>query len=138
MPNGLPKILPKGMRVFLEKGDLVRDSKTIGAVLTCLSIFRVFPTHVKPDLGTILSPFTGTVKTFDFDRIKLACSDLFKDIKISRPYPSKIIGGESSGPNGFKAAWCSGIDALAFIHNPRALFFLILYLVRTSSFLLLC
>jgi hypothetical protein len=103
--NGLPKILPSELRHFLKRCDLVKDSKSIGAILTLISIFRVFPTHVKPKLDTIVSSFTGSVKTFELNRLKLACNDLLKGSINRKPnFDCKIIGGESAGPNGFKAA----------------------------------
>jgi hypothetical protein len=104
--NGLPKILPLQLRHFLVRCDLVKDSKIIGAILSIISIFRVFPTHVKPKLDTIVSDFTGSVKSFDINKLKLACVDLFSENRISREpkFQCKVIGGESAGPNGFKAA----------------------------------
>ncbi|UBZ25880.1 RNA-dependent RNA polymerase [Fusarium mangiferae mitovirus 1] len=126
--HGLPKFLPLDIRNFLLKSDLSKDSKTIGAILTLISIYRVFPTHVKPKLDTIVSEFTGHVKTFSYNKLKLACSDLLiGDINRKPNFDCKIIGGESAGPNGFKAAWTSGIDALAFIHQPLLLLSLSLW-----------
>jgi hypothetical protein len=104
--NGLPKILPLKLRRFLIDCDLSKDSKSIGAILSLISIFRVFPTHVKPKLDTIVSDFTGSVKTFDPNKLKLACIDLLSKDRINREpkFQCKVIGGESAGPNGFKAA----------------------------------
>jgi hypothetical protein len=103
--DGLPKLLPLSIRLFLKGCDLKKDSRKLGAILTLISIFRVFPTHVKPKLDTIVSSFTGSVKTFDNNRLKLACIDLLKGSINRKPnFVCKIIGGESAGPNGFKAA----------------------------------
>jgi hypothetical protein len=136
---GLPKILPLQLRHFLKRCDLVKDSKSVGAILSIISIFRVFPTHVKPKLDTIVSDFSGSVKSFDYNKLKLACSDLLSENRINREpkFQCKVIGGESAGPNGFKAAWSSGIDALAFIHNPKLLFFISLWFWRYSKVLLI-
>lgn len=136
--NGLPKVLPLKLRRFLIDCDLSKDSKSVGAILSIISIFRVFPTHVKPKLDTIVSGFTGSVKSFDFNKLKLACIDLLSEDRISREpkFQCKVIGGESAGPNGFKAAWSSGIDALAFIHNPKLLFSLSLWYWKFSKVLL--
>jgi len=134
--NGLPKILPLKLRRFLIDCDLVKDSRTLGAILSLISIFRVFPTHVKPKLDTIVSSFTGSIKTFSHYKLKLACEDLLNNIINRKPnFVCKIIGGESAGPNGFKAAWTSGIDALAFIHEPKLLFSLSLWFWRYSKLL---
>jgi hypothetical protein len=103
--NGLPKILPLKLRHFLKDCDLVKDSRVLGAILSLISIFRVFPTHVKPKLDTIVSSFSGSVKTFSHNKLKLACMDLLDNIINRKPnFVCKIIGGESAGPNGFKAA----------------------------------
>nr|UNG44314.1 RNA-dependent RNA polymerase [Fusarium asiaticum mitovirus 3] len=137
--DGLPRFLPLELRTFLKGCSLTKDSKAIGAILSILSIFRVFPTHVKPKLDTIVSSFNGSIKTFSSDKLKLACIDLFSNDFINRTpnFDCKIIGGESAGPNGFKAAWSSGIDALAFVHNPKLLFYLSIWYWRYSKRLLL-
>jgi hypothetical protein len=136
--HGLPKVLPLEIRHFLKDCDLSKDSKSVGAILSLLSIFRVFPTHVKPKLDTIVSDFTGSIKTFSSNKLKLACSDLLKGcIKREPNFDCKIIGGESAGPNGFKAAWTSGIDALAFIHEPKLLYSLSLWFWRYSKVMLI-
>jgi hypothetical protein len=134
--DGLPKLLPLSIRLFLKGCDLKKDSRKLGAILTLISIFRVFPTHVKPKLDTIVSGFTGSVKTFDHNRLKLACRDLlYNSINRKPNFVCKIIGGESAGPNGFKAAWTSGIDALAFIHSPKLLFSLSIWYWKYSKVL---
>jgi hypothetical protein len=103
--NGLPKILPLKLRHFLKECDLAKHSRIIGAILSMISIFRVFPTHVKPKLDSIISSFTGSVKTFSSYKLKLACEDLLENNINRKPnFDCKIIGGESAGPNGFKAA----------------------------------
>jgi len=86
-----------------------------------LSVFRVFPTKVKPDIGTIIAPFTGLNRSLDREILKSALYDLFGKRKV-RMNEFKLVGGESSGPNSVKAAWGSGIDALAFIHHPKQLY----------------
>nr|QIR30267.1 RNA-dependent RNA polymerase [Plasmopara viticola lesion associated mitovirus 44] len=137
--HGLPKIIPLEIRRFLKGSDLSKDSKIIGAILSVLSIFRVFPTHVAPKLDTIVSKFSGSITSFHSDTLKAACVDLFSKNLINRKprFDCKVIGGESAGPNGFKAAWSSGIDALAFIHNPKLLYFISLWYWRYSKTLLI-
>lgn len=58
---GLPVIIPSNLRVLLgTSGKSVIITK---AILTCLNIYRQFPTRVKPDLSSILEPFSGINKT---------------------------------------------------------------------------
>jgi transposase len=54
----------------------------IGALLTVLSISRVFPTKVKPDLSTITDPFSGLSKSLDRDLIIKS----LKELKLYKSY----------------------------------------------------
>lgn len=124
--NGLPKIIPYNLRkiLLLKGGNLqIYRNKLIG-ILTLLSIFRVFPTCPKLKFDTITDPFKGSVRTFDKSLVRRALKDLgiLTNILKDRKYKTTLIGSESSGPNSYKAAWGSLIDALAFIHNPRPIF----------------
>jgi hypothetical protein len=69
----------------------------VGAVLTALSVFRAFRTHVKPDLATIVAEFGGTSKSIDRDILLRACRELGGHLALK---PVEIIGGEKAGPNG--------------------------------------
>jgi hypothetical protein len=74
----------------------------IVCILGCLSVFRVFPTKVKPKLGTIIDPFSGTTRTFDSSKLKLALREIHKGtLSIHKP---KLIKLESAGPNTVKSA----------------------------------
>jgi hypothetical protein len=50
--------------------------KVIGALLTIISIHRVFPTSVKPSLDTILEPFAGVSTTLNPVVLKKALKEL--------------------------------------------------------------
>nr|UPW42115.1 MAG: putative RNA dependent RNA polymerase [Sichuan mountain mitovirus 8] len=137
--HGFPKFLPIEIRHFLKDCDLSLYSKEVGAILSLISIFRVFPTHVKPKLDSIIEPFSGTVKTFESSALKLAVLGFTSKHWINKKpnFNLKLIGGESAGPNGFKAAWSSGLDSLAFIHHPKTLYFLSLWFFKYNKVLLL-
>jgi hypothetical protein len=76
-------------------------------------VFRVFPVKVKPKLGTIIEPFSGTIETFSLDKLKLALVEIIPDMRL-RIQPPQLLHLESAGPNGFKSSWASSVDALAF------------------------
>jgi hypothetical protein len=57
---GLPTLIPLGFRLLIR--DFISSkskSREVRWILTMIQIYRVFPTQVKPDLGTITSPFSG-------------------------------------------------------------------------------
>jgi len=64
---GFPVIIPKLLRDSILNKELPthKRKKLIGALITCISIHRVFPTKVEPDLGTILAGFSGLSQTLD-------------------------------------------------------------------------
>jgi hypothetical protein len=119
--SGLPKILPIGLRVFLREKDLVSKGKIIGSILTLINIYRVFPTKVKPDLETIIAPFSGFSRTLDQALVERGVKDFIGSKKFSKYFKITLIGGESAGPNSFHAVWGAAMDVFAFIHNPKAL-----------------
>jgi len=100
--HGIPKIIPYRLRRVLIMKNYGGDRNLIVGIFTILSIFRVFPTKVEPDLRTITSPFTGVTRTFDKDLLRSALKDLgiTNNIRVGGP---SLIGGESSGPNSYKA-----------------------------------
>jgi hypothetical protein len=65
--HGFPVIIPKLLRdsILFKELPTHKRKKLIGALLTCLSIHRVFPTKVDPDLSTIIAPFNGLSQTLD-------------------------------------------------------------------------
>jgi len=92
-----------------------------------ISVYRVFPTKVKPKLDTVTDPFSGLNKTFDKSQINLALKELLGRTQISLSIP-KLIKLETASPNTVKSAWGASIDALAFIDHPIALYNYIVYM----------
>jgi len=98
--RGLPSILPLTIRDNLDQ----LTSKQVGGLLSILSIFRVFPTKVKPKFDTISDQFSGVARSFDSSKLKLALDDFLRNKDLDRRnFKISLIGGESAGPNGFKA-----------------------------------
>lgn len=65
--HGFPVIIPILLRDSILNKELPthKRKKIIGALITCISIHRVFPTKVKPDLESILSSFNGLSQSLD-------------------------------------------------------------------------
>jgi hypothetical protein len=65
--DGFPTLIPKLIVSSILNKELPthKRKKLVGALLTCLSVHRVFPTKVDPSLDTILTPFNGLSKTLD-------------------------------------------------------------------------
>lgn len=64
---GFPVIIPKDLRdvILSKETPFYLRGRMVGALLTILSIGRVFSTKVEPTLKTIIEPFNGTSKTLD-------------------------------------------------------------------------
>lgn len=110
--HGLPVIIPYNLRVLL--GTSEDKALVTRLVLTCLSIFRTFPTKVKPSLDSIIEPFSGLSRTF-------TCKGVVKRFAgKSRIGFGKISGfiSESAGPISKRATWGSGVDAIALLLYP--------------------
>lgn len=100
--TGLPTIIPLSLRKILHNADLIKDRKIIVCILTILSMFRVFPTSPVPELDTIVSPFSGLIKSFDSFFIKRALQDLsIHTLKIKSPSLLKL---ETCSPNSVKSS----------------------------------
>jgi len=126
---GFPTIIPLSLRILLrEPKDNVN---VVRAVMTLISCFRVFPTPVKPDLGTIINPFSGLANTLPKEGIVKALKSLRTRASVG---PFKGFISESAGPNSHVATWGSGIDALAFIHYPKQLISFIYLALLTKSY----
>jgi len=127
--HGLPTIIPLSLRRLLL--DPKVNVNVVRAVLTLISSFRTFPTPVKPDLGTIINPFSGLSKTLP----KEVLSKALRALKVRVSVGSfKGFISESAGPNSHVATWGSGIDALAFIHYPHQLLGFIRLALLTKSY----
>lgn len=125
---GLPVIIPPSLRRSLDLSDESRA--TTRCILTLLSIFRVFPTKVKPDLGTIIDPFTGITR--ELDNIGSHVRKLTKGYKLSFG-PIKGFISESAGPIAKKATWGAPLDAIALLGYPRVALSVLCTLVEQRS-----
>ena len=114
---GLPVIIPPSLRRSLGLGSESRV--TTRCILTLLAVFRVFPTKVKPDLGTVTDPFTGITRTLD--NIEVHARRFCKGFKLGFG-PIKGFISESAGPVAKKATWGAPIDAIALLGYPRVAF----------------
>jgi hypothetical protein len=133
--RGLPTIIPWKLRellLFYQEGNRGVQS-IIVCILTVLSIFRVFPTKVRPKLGTILAPFSGSTRTFDSSQLKRALESLFAiagtplgEFANWMKSPQLLIL-EKASPNARKSTWSAGLDAAAFIYYPKVLYYYVYY-----------
>lgn len=98
--NGLPTIVPSSLRKLLL--NFRNEQRAVVCILSIISVFRVFPTKVKPSLGTIIEPFGGITRTFDSSVIKLALDELTRKTKFSLSQPT-LLQLESAGPNSVKS-----------------------------------
>jgi hypothetical protein len=114
---GLPVIIPSPLRRELSLLDGSRV--TTRCILTLISIFRVFPTKVKPDLGSITNPFTGITRTID--NIEVHARRFCKGYRLSFG-PIKGFISESAGPVAKKSTWGAPIDAIALLGYPKVAF----------------
>jgi len=99
--NGLPTIVPSSLRKLLL--NFRGEQRAVVCILSIISVFRVFPTKVKPSLGTIIAPFDGITRTIDSSAIKLALAELTRNVKFSLSLPT-LLKLESAGPNAVKSA----------------------------------
>jgi hypothetical protein len=125
--QGLPVIIPFPIRRVLTLDS--ENSNVTRATMTLLSIFRVFPTKVKPDFSSITGVFTGLSPTLEIAELSRQFTSGFR-FRIT-----KIKGfiSESAGPNSNKATAGAAIDALALLHNPKQLRAVYSVLFRCSS-----
>lgn len=117
--HGIPKIIPLRLRVAF-RGDHDLNRSIIRLVLMLVSVFRIFPTLPKPDIGSIIDPFSGIGQTLLNEEVALA----LKRLKVRNIgfRPLKGFISESAGPNGKIATWTCGFDAFAFILYPSYYF----------------
>nr|QDH88581.1 MAG: RNA-dependent RNA polymerase [Mitovirus sp.] len=133
---GLPTIVPGLLRAvilrFRREGGL-KDRLVVRTVLTVLSMYRVLNFVSKPNLATITDPFNGISPLLDINELG----------RVLALFPRMIIKGvswsisESAGPNGPRATWFAGSDAIAFLENPRQWIFLLGFIVINRQFLAL-
>lgn len=147
---GLPTIIPLWLRYlliqFIENNghlETQKARKAVIAILTLLSIFRIFPTKVKPSLDSITKPFDGKAKSLNPEMVKEALDSILTtndgrrlriSIRAFKPHVSS-----KAGPNGPFNTWGAGMDALAFIHEPKQLILLVrwMYIQRAYRWIVL-
>jgi len=112
--KGLPMIIPSLFRHNLLN---LKNQRVVIGILTIISLYRVFPTRVKVSINSLIDPCTGIIETFSVPSQVYKELGLRKHSLVPKSSPS-LIGGESSGPNSYKASWGGVIDALAFLTNP--------------------
>jgi hypothetical protein len=123
---GLPVIIPPAIRSAIGLADSERV--TTRTLLTVLSIFRTFPTKVKPDLESIIAPFTGITRTLD-DIGGVAKAWVGKELRL--PSIRGFIS-ESAGPIAKRATWGAPCDAFALLGYPK-IAWQVLHILSTSK-----
>jgi hypothetical protein len=130
--KGFPTVIPRPLRNIIIDRSNVDHYRITKAVFTVLSIFRTFATKVKPSMDNLILPFNGLARELNYSEL----AKVLKDMRIYslryRPFYGFI--SESAGPNGKKATWTSGIDAFAFIENPRQLYYFSRLALATKSY----
>jgi len=129
---GLPVIIPSNLRVLLgTDGSKVLITRV---VLTALNVFRTFPTKVKPDLSSVIEPFSGLSRSTIIDR--KVVRNFLRGHKISFGFIRGFIS-ESAGPIAKRATWGSGIDAIALLLYPYSAFSVMRFLINRKAYLYL-
>jgi hypothetical protein len=132
--HGLPTIIPWLLRqeilLFKENG-MSGDKSVVVCILTVLSFFRVYKNKARPNLSSILKPFSGTTTSFDARLLKRAIKSLsLGRLVINKP---KLLLIEKASPNAVKSTWGASLDAVAFIFYPRVLWNYIVFNVSHVS-----
>lgn len=123
---GFPTIIPLYQRALLpEKGNDCR------LVLSLLQVFRVFPTRVTADLGSIINPFSGQSKTLSVNLLQMARKRLNFSPKWGE---GRGFISDKAGPNFKRATLGSWIDAFALLQNPSVLYVFLQTCNYTRSF----
>lgn len=130
--KGYPTIIPKPLRSILIDRDHIEHIRITKAVFTVLSVFRTFATKVKPSMDNLILPFNGLARELNYSELARALKAMKLYSLRYRPFRGFI--SESAGPNGKKATWTSGIDAFAFIENPRQLYYFSRLALGTKSY----
>lgn len=125
---GLPVIIPAAIRRDLGLSEGMR--MTTRCTLTVLSIFRTFPTKVKPDLSSITDAFSGLSRTLEIEQVVKGFGGKHK-LSFG---PIKGFISESAGPIAKKATWGASIDAVALLRYPRVAYRVISILFAQRAF----
>lgn len=134
---GLPLIIPGPLRYiilrFRAEGGM-KDRLVVRTVLTVLSLYRVMNFVSRPNLATITDPFNGISPLFLISELEGVLNLLPKAVLKGVSWTI----GESAGPNGPRATWFAGADALAWLDNPLKLVLLLEFMYRARQYSALC
>ncbi|QDB74992.1 MAG: RNA-dependent RNA polymerase [Neofusicoccum parvum mitovirus 1] len=118
--HGLPTVLPWSLRKILldfKSSGLRGDKGVAVCILTLLSVYRIFSNKVRPNLKSILAPFSGTVTSFDVSLLQRALREISVGrLAIGNP---KLLLIEKASPNCQKSTWGSSLDAVALMLYPK-------------------
>jgi len=116
--SGLPTIIPGPLRVILREylvGSTYRGFLVLRCVLTILSFYRVLQFRNLPDLASITDAFSGISPILESGELR----------NVFTWFPKVSVGpllwsiSESKGPNGPRATWFAGADAIALGWNTE-------------------
>jgi len=133
--SGLPLVIPGILRrlivSFRELGT-VKGRLVTRAVLTVLRFNEVLQFKALPDLSTITGGFTGIGASFSTLELRTVLR-LFKFPTGGLPGLTWTVS-ESAGPNGPKATWFAGADAVALLFHPSNLYGIVMFGILTRRF----
>jgi hypothetical protein len=113
-----PAIIPKEICDDLLNVDKHFRRNLIIAVLSLISLFRVLPTKVKPDISTITDPFNGVSKEID-DVLLINSLKVLNMFKKGSKLGFSLNLSQKAGPNGKVSMLNTAIDALSLLLYPR-------------------
>lgn len=132
--HGIPTVIPWSLRqelLLFKTGGLRGDKGLTVCILTLLSIYRIFPNRVRPNLKSILAPFSGTSQTIDLGLLRRALRVLsVGPLVLQNP---KLLLIEKASPNSSKATWGSSLDAVAMLYYPKTLIAYAKYALATPG-----
>jgi len=132
--HGIPTVIPWSLRqeLLLFKASGLRGDKGITVcILTLLSIYRIFPNRVRPNLKSILAPFSGTSQTIDLGLLRRALRVLsVGPLVLQNP---KLLLIETASPNSSKTTWGCSLDAVAMLYYPKTLIAFARYALATPD-----
>jgi len=133
--QGFPVIIPKDLRdvILLNEVRPHIRKKMIGALLTILSLYRVFPTKVNPSTSTITEPFNGLSKSLDSDLLIKSLKELGLYKSYKKNNRCRLYWSEAAGPNSAIAGFGSINDALALLHTPSILWHVLVSLMKRGN-----
>jgi hypothetical protein len=109
---GLPTIIPGPLRRFIMDfvhGPTMQNTLVLRTILTVLSMYRVLQFRNLPDISSVTNGFSGTFKVFETQEL-LKVLKWFPKLILK---PVKTVISEAAGPNGPRATWWAGADAIA-------------------------